>query len=309
MVRFLPDGSLGIVGRRDGQVKIRGNRVELDEVESVIRSIGFVEDVTVQTVDNDGNNELVAYVVVYDDGFEGNLREFVCDYVANRKPDYMIPSYVVELDEVPLTVNGKVDKHALPNVDFDVLRAEYVAPTNETEKHIVNIFESVFNQKNIGLYDDFVQLGGDSISAIRVSSLLEKNSIHCSARDILNYKKPYLIAQHVNENIETIHYDTMEGVVDLLPIQSYFFDQVNLNNYAQEFVLKFNVDCDRDILQKSFNELCNIHDMLRAHYKIINNNIKQEILPINSTVCNINEYNINDDLEENMRDIFVKSTQ
>jgi NRPS condensation-like uncharacterized protein len=101
----------------------------------------------------------------------------------------------------------------------------------------------------------------------------------------------------------------MEGIVDLLPVQSYFFDQVNLNNYAQEFVLKFNVDCDRDILQKSFNELCNIHDMLRAHYKIINNNIKQEILPINSTVCNINEYNINDDLEENMRDIFVKSTQ
>ena len=127
----------------------------------------------------------------------------------------------------------------MPNVDFDVLRAEYVAPTNETEKHIVNIFESVFNQKNIGLYDDFVQLGGDSISAIRVSSLLEKNSIHCSARDILNYKKPYLIAQHVDENIEMVYYDAVEGSVDLLPIQSYFFDQVNLNNFTQQFVLIF----------------------------------------------------------------------
>ncbi|WP_461463973.1 AMP-binding protein, partial [Methanobrevibacter sp.] len=99
MVRFLPDGSLGIVDRRDSQVKVRGNRVELGEVESVIRSIDFIEDVTVQTVYNNGNNELVAYVVVSDDGFEDNLREFVCEYVATRKPDYMIPSYVIELDK------------------------------------------------------------------------------------------------------------------------------------------------------------------------------------------------------------------
>ena len=143
MVRFLPDGSLGIVGRRDSQVKIRGNRVELGEVESVIRSIDFVEDVTVQTVDNNGNNELVTYVVLHNDGLEDNLREYVCDYVATRKPDYMVPSYVVRLDKIPLTVNGKVDSHALP--DVDVLTVEYVAPSNETEKAIVYAFEKVFN--------------------------------------------------------------------------------------------------------------------------------------------------------------------
>ena len=307
MVRLLPDGSIGIVGRRDGQVKIRGNRVELSEVESAIRGMDAIEDVTVQIVKNNGNNELVAYVVSSGDLTDDDLSLRVQDYVSERKPDYMVPSYVISLDFIPLTVNGKVDRRALPDVDFDVLRAEYVAPTNETERHIVDIFESVFNQKGIGLYDDFVRLGGDSISAIRVSSLLEKTGIHCSARDILNYKKPYLIAQHVDENMETVYYDAVEGSVDLLPIQSYFFDQVNLNNYSQEFLLKFNVDCDLDILQKSFDELCSIHDMLRARYKISGNSIKQEILPINSHVCKINEYDIDDDFEEDMRDIFEKS--
>ena len=182
MVRFLPDGSLGIVGRRDSQVKIRGNRVELGEVESVIRSIDFVEDVTVQTVDNNGNNELVTYVVLHNDGLEDNLREYVCDYVATRKPDYMVPSYVVRLDKIPLTVNGKVDSHALP--DVDVLTVEYVAPSNETEKAIVYAFEKVFNIDKIGVNDDFVNLGGDSLSAIKLISYLEGYNI--TAADIFS---------------------------------------------------------------------------------------------------------------------------
>ena len=309
LVRILEDGTFAIVGRRDSQVKIRGNRVELGEVESVIMNIDLVENVTVQTADNNGNNELVAYVVVSDDEFEGNLRELVCDYVAKRKPDYMIPSYVVRLDEVPLTVNGKVDKNALPEVDFNDLHVEYIAPTNESEKAIVNAFEVVFNQKGISLYDDFVHLGGDSITAIRVVLLLEKNSISCSAKDILNYKTPYLIAQHVNENIEITSYDVVEGSVDLLPIQKYFFDQINLNNFTQQFVLKFKTDMNIDILQKSFDELTKIHDMLRAVYRVDGNNVVQEVLPLNTKVCITNEHIVEDNLDENMMRVFVKSTE
>ena len=192
LVRFLPDGSLGFVGRYDSQIKVRGNRVERGEVESVIRSIDFVEDVTVQTVNNNSNNELVAYIVISNNEFEGNLREFVCDYVATRKPDYMIPSYVIELDMIPLNVNGKVDKSALPDVDVDSLRVEYVAATNDVESAIVEAFESVFNQKGIGLYDDFTRLGGDSLTAIKIMSLLP---FDLDVKTILNNRTPYNIAQ------------------------------------------------------------------------------------------------------------------
>ncbi|MBO4531945.1 MAG: amino acid adenylation domain-containing protein, partial [Paludibacteraceae bacterium] len=134
VVRFLPDGTLGIVGRRDSQVKIRGNRVELSEVEDVIRNISCLDECTVQVTTHDGNNELVAYVVVNNDLDGDELTDAVRRYVGDRKPEYMVPSFVVRLDEIPLNVNGKVDKRALPDVDVDVLRVEYVAPTTETEK-------------------------------------------------------------------------------------------------------------------------------------------------------------------------------
>ena len=254
MVRLLPDGSLGLVGRRDSQVKISGNRVELSEIEAVIREIDYVTDVTVQTIKHMDNYELVAYVVASDESYYETLKEHVRDYVAQFKPSYMIPSFVVRLDSIPLNINGKIDYRHLPEVDLDSLRVEYVAPNNEIEKQIANAFEIVFNQKDIGLNDDFVRLGGDSITAIRVVSLLEKNDINCSAGDILNYKTPYLIAQNVG-SIEKVSYDPVEGVMDLLPIQEYFFDQINEDDFSQHFILKSSEKIDISTLQESFDEL------------------------------------------------------
>ena len=118
--------------------------------------------------------------------------------LASASPYYMVPSLFIEPDEIPLNINGKVDKRALPDVDFTSLHEDYVAPTTEDEKIIVEAFEKVFDQK-IGIYDDFIRLGGDSIMAIRVVSLLEKNDINSTARDILTYKTPYLIAQNVEK--------------------------------------------------------------------------------------------------------------
>ena len=198
MVRFLPDGSLAIIGRQDGQVKIRGNRVELSEVESTIRNIDFVEDITVQTIKNRNNNELVAYVVISADMEDNILRDVIYDYVNEHKPEFMVPSFVIKLDEIPLNVNGKVDKRALPKVDFDSLSAEYVAPTNKTERDVVEAFQKVFGQENIGIYDDFIRLGGDSLTAIRLLSYLEEYNI--TVADILSLHTPYAIAKNINKS-------------------------------------------------------------------------------------------------------------
>ena len=117
--RFLPDGTLGIIGRRDGQVKVRGNRVELTEVEACIRSIPSVKDVTVQPITQDnGTKELCAYIVAA----EPLALSDVQTYVSERKPDYMVPAFVVQLDSIPLNVNGKVDRRALPKPDLSSLR-------------------------------------------------------------------------------------------------------------------------------------------------------------------------------------------
>ena len=259
LVRFLPDGSLGIVGRRDGQVKIRGNRVELGEVESVIRSIDFVEDVTVQTVDNDGNNELVAYVVLSSDVFDGNLREFVCDYVANRKPNYMVPSYVIELDEVPLTVTGKVDKKSLPEVDFDSLFVGYVAPRSETEEAIVDAFVKVFGRENIGVYDDFVRLGGDSLSAIKLLSYLDGFNI--SAGDVLSLRTPSAIADNVSNVSFDLDLFSLDSGCPLSEPQLNVYLDIKANDKSDAYLIpllmnipdEFGVDDIRSALSVMFD--------------------------------------------------------
>lgn len=171
----------------------------------------------------------------------------ICDYVGKDKPNYMIPSYVVRLDEIPLNVNGKVDRCALPDVDLNNLLEGYAVPKTEIEMIIVNAFESVFNQKGIGLNDDFIRLGGDSIKAIRIISLLEKNNISCTARDILNYKTPYLIAENIGAT-ESVSYDAVEGSVDLLPIQKHFFSQISDNEFSQYFILKSSQKINAGIL-------------------------------------------------------------
>uniref|UniRef100_UPI0025E4FCF8 AMP-binding protein n=1 Tax=uncultured Methanobrevibacter sp. TaxID=253161 RepID=UPI0025E4FCF8 len=148
IVRFLPDGTLGIVGRRDSQVKIR-------------------------------------------------LNDYISSYVSECKPDYMVPSYVIELDHIPLNVNGKVDKKALPEIDINSLCAEYVAPTNPIEQDIVEAFEKVFNQEKISIHDDFIRLGGDSLTAIKLISHLENYNI--TAADILTLHTPHVIAENLNE--------------------------------------------------------------------------------------------------------------
>ena len=109
----------------------------------------------------------------------------------------MIPSYVISLDEIPLTVNGKVDKHALPDVDLSSLHTEYVAPRTENEKLIVDAFEKVFKQENIGIHDDFTRLGGDSLTAIKINSLLPTN---IDVSIILKHRTPYNIAQYISGN-------------------------------------------------------------------------------------------------------------
>ena len=183
--RVLPDGTLGIIGRRDGQVKIRGNRVELTEVEAVIREIPEVVDVTVQAVSNGPGKELCAYVIGDADP------EVVKEWVSERKPPYMVPAFVVPLESIPRNVNGKVDRRALPAPDASSLRAEYAEPRNDMERKLCESFEDVLDIGRIGIDDDFIRLGGDSLKAIRVQNITPG----IRTADILRYRTPRAIAE------------------------------------------------------------------------------------------------------------------
>ena len=276
MARLLPDGTIGIVGRNDSQVKIRGNRVELTEVESVIRNIEFIEDVTVQTANNNGNNELVAYVVVSndldnndsDDNYSYNnylndndLIDHVREYVSERKPDYIVPSFVIRLESIPLTVNGKVDKRALPQVDTDSLHADYIAPRTENEKAIVKAFEKVFRNDKIGIYDDFIRLGGDSLTAIRLLSHLEDYNI--AAADVLSLRTPIAIAANIKDETLDLNIYTLEEPCPLNEPQLNVYLDIIANDKKDSYIILLTMK----IPKKYANEhiIKNLKNMFNAH--------------------------------------------
>ena len=231
LVRILPDGTIGFIGRNDSQVKIRGNRVELSEIEVALRDLDYIDDVTVQTVEINGNNDLVAYLVSSIDDID--LKDYVCDYLRENKPEYMVPSFVVTLDRIPLNVNGKVDKRALPDIDLDDLHTPYMPPTNKTEREIVKAFEKAFNQDKLGIYDDFVRLGGDSLTAIKIKSFL---SLDIDARDILKARTPYKIAKIIGVDKREYGFDLVkegtgnQNMFILPPLGGMSFALLNLVN-------------------------------------------------------------------------------
>jgi len=170
---WLPDGNIDFHGRVDYQVKIRGNRIELGEIEARLSEVEEISDICViDRDDRDGNKYLVAYYVAEEDMVIGILREFL----KKTLPDYMIPSRFIRVDTLPLTPNGKVDRKALPDPDElrPVLQSEYIAPRSETEKTLADIWQQVLGVEQIGVKDNFFDLGGHSLKVTEVVALGKK---------------------------------------------------------------------------------------------------------------------------------------
>ncbi|WP_420630863.1 amino acid adenylation domain-containing protein [Candidatus Leptofilum sp.] len=169
LVRYLPDGNLEFLGRLDHQVKIRGYRIELGEVEAALRRETAVQDALVLARDDAGTGpQLVAYVVGTTMAV-ADLR----DALAQQLPAYMIPTAFVILDVFPLTPNGKIDRHALPEPTA-VATTAYVAPRTEVETVIVNVWAEILNLPKVGIHDNFFELGGHSLLATQLVTQLRQ---------------------------------------------------------------------------------------------------------------------------------------
>jgi acyl carrier protein len=174
--RYLPDGQLEFLGRVDQQVKLRGFRIELGEIEAVLCRHDAVRDaIVVAREEKNGEKRLVAYVVSEVETAE--LRR----YLQERLPDYMVPAAWMTLAALPLTANGKVDRKALPAPDSQRpdLKSAYIAPRSAIERDIAAVWQEVLAIENVGVNDNFFDLGGHSLQAVLVHGKLrakfEKN--------------------------------------------------------------------------------------------------------------------------------------
>jgi len=178
-VRYLPDGRLEYLGRRDHQVKIRGHRIELGEVEAAVRAVDGVTDAVVLVPP--GPSRLVAYAV-------GPVEPAaVRQRLAATLPGPMVPSAIVVLDALPLTANCKVDRAALPAAPAVAQQAGYVAPRPGAEERLAALFAEVFEVERIGARDDFFDLGGHSLLATRlVARMREEFGVAVALRTVFD---------------------------------------------------------------------------------------------------------------------------
>ncbi|OFA51558.1 hypothetical protein BEN35_13405 [Streptomyces fradiae] len=182
LVRWTSEGAVDYVGRADDQVKIRGFRIEPAEIETVLAGHERVtQAVVIVREDRPGDKQLVAYVV----GDTSDLRE----YAAAHLPAYMVPSAFLALDALPLTVNGKLDKRALPApTPTAVGSGSLQEPRNERERILAEVFAGVLGRETVGIDDGFFDLGGDSIASIQLVSRARKAGLTLTARDVFEHK-------------------------------------------------------------------------------------------------------------------------
>jgi amino acid adenylation domain-containing protein len=173
--RYQPDGTLEILGRLDEQIKIRGVRVEPEEVNVILsRHPSVAGSIVVSLKDQQGENALAAYVV-HDTSDSVNVSE-LREYLTQKLPPALVPTYFVNLEQLPLTANGKVDRRALPQPDPSMinLKREFIAPRNATEELVSGAWSEVLGLRQIGIHDNFFELGGHSLRATQVLSRINE---------------------------------------------------------------------------------------------------------------------------------------
>ena len=194
IVRYRPDGNIEFVGRNDGQVKIRGFRVETKEVEAVIQEYPGVKDVTVQAFDAPSGGKFIAAYIVADESLDPQA---IAAFIRERKPPYMVPASFTQIEQIPLNVNQKVDRKALP---APVLASNetYVEPATETERILCEVFGCVLDIQRVGALDNFFDLGGSSLMVTNVLVEAEKRGLKFSYGEVFIYPTARALAAHLN---------------------------------------------------------------------------------------------------------------
>jgi acyl carrier protein len=206
-------GEVEFIGRKDQQVKVRGYRIEMGEIEAALMSMQEIKEAVVVAKQTEGGDKrLIGYVVAEQE--EVNRRE-VMRQLRERLPEYMVPSGIIVLDEMPLSESGKINRRALPEPDFINLglEASFIAPRSEMEKKIAEIWQQVLGMEKIGVNDNFFEVGGNSLSILRAQDRLEQVLGHkVLPTELFRYPTISLLAAHLDQSsVETLPNDARQA--------------------------------------------------------------------------------------------------
>ncbi|WP_082684019.1 MULTISPECIES: non-ribosomal peptide synthetase [unclassified Mycobacterium] len=284
LVRWGTDGQLQYLGRADEQVKIRGYRIELGEIQAVLAGLGGVaQAVVVVREDRPGDKRLVGYVTETSDGTvdPGQIRAVL----GERLPAYMVPAAIVVLDVLPLTVNGKLDRRALPAPEWTA--GEYRAPATPTEEILVGIYGEVLGLERVGVDQSFFDLGGDSILAMRLVARINTGlGAHLGVRAVFDAPTVAQLALRVTEEgdrREPLVPVERPSVVPLSYAQSrlWFLNRFEggAATYNMPTALRISGALDVEALDAALDDVISRHEALRTVFPDVDGEPFQRVLP------------------------------
>ncbi len=264
--RYLDDGRVVFAGRIDEQLKIRGFRIEPGEIEAALLSLQGVREAAVIAQPGPAGARLVAYVAgqaLESDALQALLRE--------RLPEHMVPRRIMCLAQLPMTLNGKLDRHALPPMQEQDTATQPVAPGNALEREIAELWAQVLRLPQVGVADNFFELGGDSIISIQVVSRARQAGILFSPRDLFKYQTVRELARIAQRGAlaPAVDQGPVSGELVLQPAQQRFFDEAipARHHWNQTVLLSTTTPLQAELLERALQAVVAHHDSLRSRFR------------------------------------------
>ena len=302
--RVLEDGNFEFIGRKDQQVKIRGVRIELSEIENLLRGHEGVQDVVVAAQDDSGgNNYLCAYVVLAGETETAALR----DHLGRSLPAYMMPAAFVKMEALPRTITGKVDRRALPALSeaLKEIKETRVAPRTPVEEGLVGIWGHLLDVPGLGVHDNFFELGGHSLLAMQLlSRVRDAFQVEVPLRSFFESPTVAGLAGHVEAGMKDgaglqappIRHVESDGEPALSFAQQrlWFLDYLEPGNPAYNIsaAVRLSGALDKDALGRALGEIMRRHEVLRTTFADVEGTPSQSIaatLPVPLTEVDLSE--------------------
>lgn len=268
--RRLARGGLEYLGRADQQVKIRGFRIELGEIEAALRECSGVREAVVLLRDKEERAQLVAYVV--SDGEEAGGIASLRAALQQRLPEYMVPAAFEQVEQMPLTANGKLDRSALLALQPESATAcgDQVSPRSHVEKIVAETWQQVLGVERVGIYDNFFALGGDSIVSLQIVSRLNQAGLMMTPQDLFHHPTVAELSAALEHTPTAVHAELgpVSGPVPLTSIQHWFFEHqfADAHHWNQAVMFEVRETLDRAALKRAISRLLEQHDALRLRF-------------------------------------------
>lgn len=304
------DGNIMFFGREDNQVKVRGYRIELDEIRMKMLEYPSVQAVSVMVEKDSTDNKIICvYYIATDIVTPSEIRS----YLKNQLPAYSMPNYFYQMKEFPLTVNGKIDQERLRGMkseSINLRNSNTAAEYTQTEKTILRIFNELFFRDDLDIEDDFFEEGGNSLQVGQVIARIRKElNVDISASVFFNHSKVKQLSEYIDENCEEIketelHQHDKKEFYDLSEAQrriffaSYTDKKSVVYNIPYAFLVEGNMDSQK--LRKAFSKLVERHSILRAVFTQKEGDPVQRIIPADDFV--VNKMNIIEEVRDEYSD-------